>query len=33
MLETLAGLGLFNAADLRAIERDNTVGLLPRLRG
>jgi 6-methylsalicylate decarboxylase len=32
ILRTLAGLGFFNAADLRAIERDNVVGLLPRLR-
>jgi predicted TIM-barrel fold metal-dependent hydrolase len=28
---TLAGLGLFSAGDLRAIERDNAVKLLPRL--
>jgi predicted TIM-barrel fold metal-dependent hydrolase len=33
ILKTLAGLGFFSAADLRAIERDNAAGLLPRLRG
>jgi len=33
ILKTLAELGLFSAADLRAIERDNAAGLLTRLRG
>ncbi len=30
--KTIAGLGLFNAADLRGIDRDNAAALLPRLR-
>jgi predicted TIM-barrel fold metal-dependent hydrolase len=30
--ETIGGLGLFNATDLRAIDRENAVALLPRLR-
>ena len=30
--ETLAGLGFFNPGDLRAIERENALGLLPRLK-
>ena len=33
ILKTLAGLGFFSAVDLRAIERENAAGLLPRLRG
>jgi predicted TIM-barrel fold metal-dependent hydrolase len=30
--ETLAGLGFFNPGDLRVIERENALGLLPRLK-
>ena len=32
VLETIAGLGLFDAAALRAIEQDNALELMPRLR-
>jgi predicted TIM-barrel fold metal-dependent hydrolase len=31
--EILSGMKVFNAADLRAIERENAVKLLPRLAG
>jgi len=31
MAKTLSGLGFFSPADLRAIERDNAVKLIPRL--
>ena len=31
--KAVAGLGVFSESDLRAIDRDNAVRLLPRLKG
>jgi predicted TIM-barrel fold metal-dependent hydrolase len=33
VVKALAEIGMFNAADLRAVERDNAVKLFPRFRG